>query len=258
MALGQIKAKHRTAGQAKPKSAKVVGPQGNGAPARVPEIPPLENGDRLTRWEFERRYEALPHVKKAELIEGVVYMPSPARMGHAVPHSSIMMWLTVYAAHTPGLTVADNGTLRLDADNEVQPDAMLLSPPQSGGRARVSDDDFAEGAPELVVEVALSSASYDRHIKKNVYRRTGVQEYVIWVVRDARVEWYVLEEGEYLPLPPDPDGITRSRVFPGLYLDAQALLAGDGAKVLAVLQEGLASEAHAEFVKRLSSASAAP
>ena len=45
--------------------------------SKPPRILPLEHGDHLTREEFERRYEAMPHVRKAELIEGVVYMPSP-------------------------------------------------------------------------------------------------------------------------------------------------------------------------------------
>jgi Uma2 family endonuclease len=142
--------------------------------------PPLEAGDHLTRCEFERRYEAMPEMKKAELIEGVVHMPSPVRLqSHAEPHASIMAWLGVYRASTPGVRLADNATVRLDLDNEPQPDALLRLEPAAGGRSRVSEDDYLESAPELVVEIASSSASYDLHEKLRVYRRNGVQEYVV-------------------------------------------------------------------------------
>src|SRR2546427_3449968 len=91
--------------------------------AKMPtELPPLEGGDRLTRSEFERRYDAMPQLKKAELIEGVVYMPSPVRCkSHGQPHGQIMSWVGVYSAATPGVDFADNATLRLDPDNEPQP-----------------------------------------------------------------------------------------------------------------------------------------
>ena len=135
-------------------------------------LPPLENGDRLTRSDFEQRYDAMPHVKKAELIEGIVYMPSPVRVrSHGKPHGQIMGWIGMYSAATPGVDFADNTTLRLDPDNEPQPDAMLWIDAAAGGHARVSDDDYLEGSPELIVEVAASSASYDLHVKREVYRR---------------------------------------------------------------------------------------
>jgi Uma2 family endonuclease len=140
-------------------------------------LPPLENDDRLTRSDFEQRYDAMPHVKKAELIEGIVYMLSPVRVrSHGKPHGQIMGWISVYSAATPGVDFADNTTLRLDADNEPQPDAMLWVAAAAGGHANVSDDDYLEGSPELIVEVAASSASYDLHVKREVYRRNGVQE----------------------------------------------------------------------------------
>src|SRR5205823_379507 len=124
------------------------------------EIPPLQNGDRLTRAEFERRYEAMPELKKAELIEGEVYMPSPVRHGrHSHPHSLIVTWFGYYAVHTPGVDSGDNGSIRLDLDNEPQPDAYLIIRPERGGQARISADDYIEGAPELVAEVSSSSVS---------------------------------------------------------------------------------------------------
>ena len=178
-------------------------------------IPALENGDRLTRREFERRYAACPDVKKAELIEGVVYLPSPVHLaGHAKPHSAVQGVLLVYAAHTPGVAVADNASVRLDLDNEPQPDVLLWIEEEAGGQSRVSDDDYLEGAPELVVEVAASSASIDMHAKRNVYRRSGVREYVVWRTHERRIDWFELVDGEYRPLPEDREGVLRSRAFP--------------------------------------------
>jgi len=218
-------------------------------------LPPLESGDRLTRSEFERRYDAMPHLKKAELIEGVVYMPSPVRhRSHGKPHGQIMGWVCVYIAATPGVDFSDNATVRLDLDNEPQPDALLCLDPELGGKSRVSDDDYLEGAPELIVEVAASSASYDLHDKLKVYRRNGVQEYVVWRVYDRQVDWFKLEAEKYVPLRPDADGMIRSQVFPGLWLNIAALLDGDLAQVLAALQKGLASSEHAAFIERLSAA----
>ena len=218
--------------------------------------PPLENGDRLTRLEFERRYDAMPGLKKAELIEGVVYMPSPVRVkNHGTPHGQIMGWAVVYCAATPGIECADNSTLRLDADNEPQPDVALWLPEAAGGRARISEDDYLEGAPEMIVEVASSSAAYDLHDKLNAYRRNGVEEYVVWRVLDRYIDWFALEAERYTRISPDAEGILKSRTFPGLRLCVPALLDGDLARVLAELQIGLASEEHAEFVKRLASLS---
>jgi Uma2 family endonuclease len=213
---------------------------------------PLENGDHLTRPEFERRYQARPDIKKAELIEGVVYMPSPVRFkSHGEPHGWIIGWLFTYCAATPGVHLADNATVRLDLENEVQPDALLRLEPIAGGHSHVSADDYIEGAPELIVEVAASSASYDLHEKLRVYRRNGVQEYLVWQVADQRVEWFHLTDGAYLPLTPDASGALTSQVFPGLRLLVPALLSGDIAHVLAELQKGLNTADHAAFVKRL-------
>ncbi|MDI6794630.1 MAG: Uma2 family endonuclease [bacterium] len=221
----------------------------------VPDPMPLQNGDHLTREEFERRYEAMPHIKKAELVEGVVYMPSPVSNTHSWAHGQVMGWLAVYCAATPGVKLNDNVTVRLDENNEVQPDALLRLEPEAGGHSRISGDDYIEGLPELIVEVAASSASYDLYEKMNVYRRNGVQEYLVWQAYKNHLDWFQLSEGKYVPLSPDANGVIRSRVFPGLHLSVTALLKDDLARVLAVLQEGLKTEEHAAFVQQLNLAS---
>jgi len=211
-------------------------------------ILPLENGDRLSRFEFERRYEAMPHLKKAELIEGAVYMASPLRIkSHGEPHSLLITWLGTYKAFTPSTVIGDNSTVRLDLDNEPQPDAVLFIP---GRQATIGADDYIEGAPELVVEVAASSATIDLHDKKRAYRRNGVQEYLVWRTLEHQIDWFGLQADEYVSQQPDEKGIIRSRVFPGLWLAVSALLSGEMTKVLSVLQEGLNSTQHQEFVQQ--------
>lgn len=217
-----------------------------------PKIPPLENGDRLSRVEFERRYEAMPHVKKAELIEGMVYMPSPVRHRfHGRPHSQLIGWLIAYEAATPGVQVGDNSTVRLDLDNEPQPDGSLLIDPECGGQTRIGADGYIEGAPELVLEVASSSASYVLHAKLHVYRRNGVREYVVWRVLDEAIDWFVLRDGEYERLDPGDDGMLRSAVFAGLWLDPAALVRHDLATVLATVQRGVTNPDPAAFAATL-------
>ncbi|WP_009631401.1 Uma2 family endonuclease [Synechocystis sp. PCC 7509] len=214
------------------------------------QILPLENGDRLSRIEFERRYTTMPKLKKAELIEGIAYMGSPVRVrSHGEPHAVIMALLSVYWIATPGVSLLDNATVRLDLDNEPQPDALLRI--KSGGQSIVSDDDYLEGAPELVVEIAASSAAYDLYAKKQVYRRNGVQEYIVWQVFDRKLDWFSLTEGEYVLLQPDDNGVVRSLVFPGLWLAVPLLLAGEMLNAIAILQLGLNSPEHAQFIELL-------
>jgi Uma2 family endonuclease len=215
-------------------------------------IPTLENGDRLTRAEFEHRYKARPDLKKVELVEGEVYVGSPVRhRQHGKPHRQLMTWLGTYVAGTPGTDSGDNSSIRLDLDNEPQPDAFAMIEHEYGGQARIDEDDYVEGAPELVAEIAASSVSYDLGKKLHVYRRNGVREYVVWRVQDRAIDWFVLREGRYEPLSPADDGIIRSTVFPGLWLDPAALLRGDLATVLAVVQRGLNAPEHAVFAARL-------
>ncbi|MBD2692836.1 Uma2 family endonuclease [Anabaena catenula] len=216
-------------------------------------IPPLTNGDKLTRYEFERRYNAIPKPKKAELIEGIVYiMPAALRFrSHGQPHGRIIGWLFSYEAMTPGVALGVEPTVRLDLDNEPQPDAILIITPEAGGQTRLSEDDYIEGAPELVVEIAASSAAIDLHGKKQAYRRNGVKEYIVWQVLDQKLTWFSLEQGEYLELAPDQDGILQSRVFPGLWLAVNELLTGNMQSVLNVLQVGLQSVEHTNFIQKL-------
>jgi Uma2 family endonuclease len=229
-----------------------------GSPPLSEAPPALENGDRMTRAEFERRYDAMPNLKKAELIEGVVYVPSPVTYRkHARPHLQIITWLGNFDAATAGVEGGDNASLRLDLDNEPQPDGFLMILPSHGGQARIDEDDYVAGGPELVAEVASSSASYDLHTKFNVYRRNEVREYIAWRTRDRAIDWFVQREGEYERLAPGADGYYRSEVLPGLWLDAEALIGGDMTTVLRVLEQGLASPEHAEFVARLERAAGA-
>ncbi|MEB3282410.1 MAG: Uma2 family endonuclease [Lyngbya sp.] len=213
-------------------------------------IPPLQNGDRLTQVEFEHRYSA-SSVKKAELIEGIVYMASPLRITqHGEPHAQVMTWLGVYWSATPGVQLGDNSTVRLDADNEPQPDALLRI--EKDGQSTISEDGYVEGAPELIVEIAASSVSIDVHDKLKVYRRNQVQEYMVWRVEDEELDWFRLKEGKYIPLETNSEGVICSEVFPGLWLDKTALLAGNLIKVIEIVQRGLGTVEHQNFVEELS------
>lgn len=220
---------------------------------KTEEIPRLENGDRVSRPEFERRYHAMPNSQKAELIEGVVYlMASPLRFEqHAKPHASLITWLGTYQVMTPHVQLGIEPTVRLDLDNEPQPDAVLFLDESVGGQTRISEDDYIEGAPELVVEVAASSVAIDLFDKKRAYQRNGVKEYLVWQIYENRLDWFSLQQGKYVLLQPDHQGIIQSQIFSGLWLAVSELLAGNMAQVLAVLQQGLNSEEHSNFVKQL-------
>ncbi len=221
-------------------------------PTPIQPLPPLESGDRLSRYEFERRYAADPYIHKAELIEGVVYVASPLRFErHAEPHSQLITWLGVYQAFTPSLRLGIEPTIRLDEDNQPQPDGVLLLPAHVGGTAHLTADDYVEGAPDLVVEVAASSVAIDLNTKLNVYRRNGVKEYLVWQIYENQVSWFGLHDGTYVPLLTDADGVLKSQVFPGLWLATSALRQGDMQSVLKVLQTGLDALEHATFVEQL-------
>ncbi len=217
-----------------------------------PRVPVLCAGDKLTRDEFERRYAAMPDLKKAELIEGVVYMGSPVRHEqHGRPDRILSGWLTFYEEVTPGLDSSGNATVRLDLDNEPQPDLLLRLPEHAGGRSRITADGFLEGSPELVIEVAASSVSYDLHQKLDVYRRNGVREYLVHRVEDEQVDWFLLAGGAYVRKHADADGLLKSRRFPGLWLDVAALLRQDLPALRAAVERGIADPAHAALVARL-------
>lgn len=215
-------------------------------------VPPLENGDRLTRAEFERRYQAMPENVCAELIEGVVAMASPVRFNvHGEQHAELLHLLMLYRDSTPGIRCGDNATVRLDLDNEPQPDVCLLIDPALGGTVKIDADGYIVGAPELIAEVAASSVSLDLGPKLNAYRRNGVQEYIVWRVQDSEIDWFIHRDGRFDHLQPGSDGITRSEVYPGLWLDANALIQGDLPRVHVALRLGLATAEHQAFVSKL-------
>jgi Uma2 family endonuclease len=216
-----------------------------------PEIPPLENGAHLDADEFMRRYEAMPEIKKAELINGIVYiMSSPVSTGfHGEPDLLMHMWLGHYAMGTPGVKAATNSTLKLGIRNVPQPDSFMRLLPERGGKTVLDEKKYLKGPPELVIEIAASSTSMDVHQKLDAYRRAGVAEYIVWRTYDAALDWWFLKDDKYVPIKAGKDGILRSRVFPGLWLNAAALLKDDSTGVMDVLQRGLKSPEHARFVK---------
>ncbi|HZL33906.1 MAG TPA: Uma2 family endonuclease, partial [Tepidisphaeraceae bacterium] len=209
--------------------------------------------------QFLERYAAMPAKVKAERIEGMVYMAAAAVSAsfHGVPHAAIMAWLGAYWLATPGVQVADNSTIALDLDNDPQPDACLYILGSHGGRTTFTAERYINGAPELIVEIAASSMSYDLGAKLNAYRRNGVREYLVHRTYDGEFDWFILRDGQYQRLTPDAQGICRSEAFPGLWLQVDACVAENLAQVLAVLQQGIASPEHAQFAKSLESQRAA-
>jgi len=222
------------------------------APAAVP---PLENGDHLDQPTFHERYEAMPPDIAAELVGGIVYMPSPVRRKHGRHSGKISVWLDAYEAETPGVEAYDNATTILGEDSEPQPDAALLISPECGGQTAV-ENDYIVGAPELVVEVASATESYDLHVKLRDYERAGVREYVVVVLRQQRVLWFVNHGAGLEEVEVGPDQIHHSESFPGLWLDPAALLRLDSKALRAALEQGLATAEHREFVERLAAARA--
>ena len=210
---------------------------------------PLIAGQRLKRDEFLRRWENMPEVKHAELIGGLVYMPSPISLDHSSHDGLVIGWLTYYAARTPGCDAGSSGTW-LMLEDAPQPDADLRILPEYGGQSWV-EGPYCAGAPELAAEVSLSSASYDLGPKMELYRVAGVREYVAVLLGERGVVWYRLVDGKYVPLQPGAGGLLRSVVFPGLWLDPDALLTLNGAKIFDVLDLGLRSPEHQDFVQLL-------
>ncbi len=215
-----------------------------------PGVPPLRNGDHLTAPEFEKRYALLPDTR-AELIEGIVVMGSPVSERHASAQSTMTFLLKRYSLATPGLSCAANASVRLDNKNEYQPDVLLRFESGRLARSKVAADGFLAGAPEFVAEIAMSSAAYDLHEKKLVYQRHLVPEYFVWEIMEEQIHWFVLENREYIEAEPDGQGVLRSRVFPGLWLEVPALLAGDANKAASILEMGLESAEHKKFLKKL-------
>jgi Uma2 family endonuclease len=215
--------------------------------ARPVAPPPLVAGERLDREAFHERYEAMPPETRAELIGGVVHMPSPLSADHGKQNSPIAYWLGHYQRFTPGVWAAHNASVFLDNKAEPQPDSALAIDPACGGQTWL-DRGYIAGAPELVVEIAKFSKKTDLGKKKDDYERAGVLEYVVFTIDPDEVRWFVRREGRLVPLAPGEDGLYRSEVFPGLWLDPDALIRGDFNALTATLELGLATPDHAAFV----------
>ncbi|OAI40276.1 hypothetical protein AYO40_04975 [Planctomycetaceae bacterium SCGC AG-212-D15] len=218
-------------------------------PPSQPPIPPLENGDHLDQRTFHERYEAMPEGTRAELIGGIVYiMASPLKRPHGRHHFRLSHWLGTYEDETPGVEAYDNATTILGEESEPQPDNSLLI--VRGGQTH-DEDDYIVGPPEFLGEIASSSEAIDLHAKKTDYERAGVREYLVVLLRQKRVLWFALHDERFEEMKPGPDGILRSRVFPGLWLDPVAFLEGNGKRLREVLALGIASQEHAAFVAKL-------
>jgi Uma2 family endonuclease len=220
-------------------------------PPRTRTLPPLENGDHLDQQTFHARYQAMPEDCRAELIGGIVYMPSPQKLPHSKAQQLAVRWLDEYAEATPGTEALLNNTQILGPESEPEPDACLFILPEYGGRVYVDDREYLHGAPELIVEVSSSTESIDLHRKKDDYQKAGVGEYVVLALLMQQVFWFVRQRGKYKEVPLPRDGVFRSRGFPGLWLDAEALLGNHRPRVLAALRQGLATPEHAAFVTKL-------
>ena len=211
----------------------------------------LTSGDRMSQAEFHRRYEQYPESIKFELINGTVYMASPQRIPHSTYEIQLSTLLGLYWLSTPGVQPAHNQTVILGPRSEPQPDLLLRVLPELGGNTR-TEDEYVYGGPELIIEIAHSTVAIDLHQKKDDYERCGVAEYVVVCLEERQVCWFDLAGGRTRKIP--PDGILRSKRFPGLWIDTQALFRGDSKHMVQVLHDGLASSEHGRFVRRLAKA----
>jgi Uma2 family endonuclease len=238
---------------------------------KPPAVPRLRDGERLDIAEFLRRYSADTRVLKAELIRGVVHVlrsrvvrngkeiiVSPIDAGgHSAPHANLVGWLSVYAAYTANvIPYAPVTNIQPERENGLEPDGALRIHDDAGGQTEIGEDGYIHGPPELFLEVANTSRRRDTTVRRDECETAGVKEYLVWQTQAGVVEWFTLKRKKYALLSADAAGIVRSAVFPGLWLDVPALLAGDMARVLAVVQQGIASPEHAAFVAKLQKSAA--
>lgn len=209
----------------------------------------LHPGDRMTREEFHLIYEQMPEGFRAELVGGTVYVPSPLKRRHGIIHPFVNAVVAAYEGSTPGVECGDNTTILLGEDAEPQPDVYLRILPKYGGQSATTEDDYVDGAPELIIEIAHSSRSIDLHGKKDDYARYGVKEYLVVCLREAAVRWFDLTTGKGQPI--GEDAVVRSTTCPGLWIDTEALFSRNHAELMKTLQKGLGSAEHAEFVGRM-------
>ena len=206
--------------------------------------------------EFLQRWEGSPNLKNAELIDGIVYIPWPVTLAHATLYMGVIFWLGSYRQATQGCQAAKNCTWFM-LDSVPQPDMFLRILLSHGGQSG-NRGPYASGAPELAVEICQTSTEVDFGPKLALYQRAGVREYITVETLGRRIAWRVLDNGGYVTQQAGADGILRSQIFPGLWLDVAAFWADDGAKMLAALNAGLASEDHQRFVERLAAARKLP
>lgn len=219
----------------------------------IVQTPLLEAGDKLDQKSFHARYQAMPPGTRAELIEGIVYMPSPMKTPHGKMQRRLSAWLDQYESATPGVEGGDGMTTILGDDSEPEPDCCLYILAEKGGQSRINEQDYLEGPPELIAEIASGTESIDLHAKKRDYEKRGVREYVVVALRQKKVFWFAIRDGKFVDKTNDADGILRSGVFPGLWLDPAALIRPGRDRIQTVIQQGVTSREHAEFVKRLTS-----
>ena len=211
-------------------------------PAAAADPDALRDGMRMNRAEFHRRYLRMDRIDpsfRAELIEGVVHLRDP--MSASEPHATFQQWISAwcyeYLKRTPGLKSLVAPTVLLDDDAEPEPDVML--------RRRVPGEDatgYVDRTPEFVVEVSVSTLRKDLGPKFRDYQRAGVPEYLVVDVTGERLHWFVRDaDGLLVDLPPDADGLLKSREFPGLWLDPAAFFAEDAAGIEAAVAAGVAA-----------------
>jgi Uma2 family endonuclease len=224
-------------------------PEPRTSPSAGETIPPLENGDHLDQKTFHERYEAMPQGTRAELIGGIVYIHRDRiTRQHGRWRPRLVQWFGYYEDDTPGVEAYLGATTILDEHSEVQPDASLLL--ARGGQTREVDD-YIVGAPELVGEVASNAEAIELHAKKDDYQRSGAGEYIVMALREQCIIWFARRGGLFEAMCPTSEGILRSEIFPGLWLDPAALLADDTRRLREVLGQGLVSPEHAAFVAKL-------
>lgn len=210
---------------------------------------PLDPGMRLSREEFLRRWDQLPDLKRAELIDGIVSMSSPVADSHSRFVMVLGSWVYRYEEATPGCWSGTGGTWFM-LDSVSQPDVHLILRQEAGGQSGI-DDKYRTGSPELAIEVSNATLRYDTGPKLALYQRAGVREYLICSPERREILWRYLEQGRYVLLEPDAAGVLRSRVFPGLWLDSKALFENDRLALRTTIEKGIASPEHAAFVQLL-------
>lgn len=204
-----------------------------------PLVSRLVTGIHMSREEFLRAWEATPELKNAELIEGIVYVPSPVSPSHAFFDSLLISRLVIYAASKPGLEAGNNATWIM-LESSPQPDAHLRRLPEFGGTSGIAGN-LLNGAPELAVEICVTSREVDFGPKLALYQRAGVREYITLETLISRVQWRVLDNGSCRNIEPDAEEVFRSDFLPGLWLDSKALWSRDSGALLATLQKGIAA-----------------